>query len=161
MPLLDPIDDLKIKDKAFKEIVTKNDLYEKRLRSHPMHKNPDRKRLLDSYGRKDQAAKELEKAKGEVKRAKSLLQMNDLKCMKRVLRRMGYSTMADVIEVKGRIACELSSADELLLTEMMFNGMFNEMSPEQCASILSCFVCDEKSNEAPRHSAPFLNLAPL
>jgi len=150
VPLLDPIDDLKIKDKAFKEIVTKNDLYEKRLRSHPMHKNPDRKRLLDSYGRKDQAAKELEKAKGEVKRAKSLLQMNDLKCMKRVLRRMGYSTMADVIEVKGRIACELSSADELLLTEMMFNGMFNEMSPEQCASILSCFVCDEKSNEAPR-----------
>ena len=59
------------------------------------------------------------------------LQMADLKCMKRVLRRMGYSTAADVIEVKGRIACELSSADELLLTEMMFNGMFNEMSPEQ------------------------------
>ena len=57
--------------------------------------------------------------------------MADLKCMKRVLRRMGYSTAADVIEVKGRIACELSSADELLLTEMMFNGMFNEMSPEQ------------------------------
>ena len=60
-----------------------------------------------------------------------VLQMADLKCMKRVLRRMGYSTAADVIEVKGRIACELSSADELLLTEMMFNGMFNEMSPEQ------------------------------
>ena len=64
--------------------------------------------------------------------------MADLKCMKRVLRRMGYSTAADVIEVKGRIACELSSADELLLTEMMFNGMFNEMSPEQV--ILSSYV---------------------
>ena len=51
---------------------------------------------------------------------------------------MGYSTAADVIEVKGRIACELSSADELLLTEMMFNGMFNEMSPEQV--ILSSYV---------------------
>jgi len=150
VPLLDPIDDLKIKEKSFKEIVKKNDLYEKRMKNHPMHKNPERKRLLDAYQRKDTACKDLDRAKSEVKKAKSLLQMADLKCMKRVLRRMGYSTAADVIEVKGRIACELSSADELLLTEMMFNGMFNEMSPEQCASILSCFVCDEKSNEAPR-----------
>ena len=50
----------------------------------------------------------------------------------------------------GRIACELSSADELLLTEMVFNGLFNEMSPSQSAAILSCFVCDEKSNEMPK-----------
>ena len=50
----------------------------------------------------------------------------------------------------GRIACELSSADELLLTEMVFNGLFNEMSPAQSAAILSCFVCDEKSNEMPK-----------
>ena len=52
--------------------------------------------------------------------------------------------------VKGRIACELSSADELLLTEMVFNGLFNDMSPSQSAAILSCFVCDEKSNEMPK-----------
>ena len=34
-----------------------------------------------------------------------------------------------MIDVKGRIACELSSADELLLTEMMFNGVFNDLTP--------------------------------
>ena len=98
--MLDPIDDLKITDKAFKEIVKKNDLYEKRMRSHPMHKHPERKKLLDAYGRKDQAAKELEKAKTEVKKAKSLLQMADLKCMKRVLRRLDFCSMEDVIEYK-------------------------------------------------------------
>ena len=49
-----------------------------------------------------------------------------------------------------RIACELSSADELLLTEMMFNGLFNEMTPSLVAAILSCFVCTEKSNEMPK-----------
>ena len=57
---------------------------------------------------------------------------------------------SDVIDIKGRIACELSSADELLLTEMMFNGVFNELSPEQSAAVLSCFVTDEKSNEMPK-----------
>ena len=42
------------------------------------------------------------------------------------------------------------SADELLLTEMMFNGLFNEMTPPLVAAILSCFVCAEKSNEMPK-----------
>ena len=51
---------------------------------------------------------------------------------------------------KGRIACELSSADELLLTEMVFNGLFNDLSAEQSAAILSCFVFDERSNEMPK-----------
>ena len=57
---------------------------------------------------------------------------------------------SDVIDIKGRIACELSSADELLLTEMMFNGVFTDLTPGQSAAILSCFVTDEKSNEMPK-----------
>ena len=51
-----------------------------------------------------------------------------------------------------QIACDLSSADELLLTEMLFNGLFNEMDPAQTAAVLSCFVCDERSNEMPKMS---------
>merc|ERR1711997_825234 len=98
----------------------------------------------------DQIMKELETARAEMKKATSLLQMADLRCMKRVLRRLGYCTAADVIEIKGRIACELSSADELLLTEMMFNGLFNDMTPPLVAAILSCFVCTDKSTEMPK-----------
>ena len=78
VPLLDPIDDLKIKEKSFKEIVKKNDLYEKRMKNHPMHKNPERKRLLDAYQRKDTACKDLDRAKSEVKKAKSLLQVRTI-----------------------------------------------------------------------------------
>jgi len=46
--------------------------------------------------------------KGELKKAKSLLHMEELKCRKRILRRLGYATSTDVIELKGRVACELS-----------------------------------------------------
>ncbi len=150
MPLLDPIKEMKIGDKAFKEIVKKIDTFEKRLKAHELHDKPELTSSLSSYGRKAGVLKDLEDAKAELKKATSLLQMSDLKCMKRVLRRLGYSTAEDVIEVKGRIACELSSADELLLTEMMFNGLFNDLKPEQAASLLSCFVCDEKSNDMPK-----------
>jgi len=92
----------------------------------------------------------LKSAKDELKKAKSLLQMTELKCRKRVLRRLGYCTAADVIELKGRVACELSSADELLLTEMIFNGLFNTLDVTQTVALLSCFVCDEKSSEMPK-----------
>ena len=35
---------------------------------------------------------------------------------------------------------------------MLFNGLFNEMDPAQTAAVLSCFVCDERSNEMPKMS---------
>lgn len=58
--------------------------------------------------------------------------------------RLGYANAADVIEMKGRVACEISSGDELLLTELMFNGAFNDLSVEQQVALLSCFVFQER-----------------
>lgn len=72
------------------------------------------------------------------------MQLEELKCRKRILRRLGFATSADVVEMKGRVACEISTGDELLLTEMIFDGVFNSLSPEQSAALLSCFVFAEK-----------------
>ena len=74
------------------------------------------------------------------------------RCSSALLNLGGFSTFFNHLKclILGRIACELSSADELLLTEMMFNGLFNDLEPAQAASILSCFVCDERSNEMPK-----------
>ena len=55
-----------------------------------------------------QVASEIKAIKADLKKKKSLLQMDELKCRKRVLRRLGYCTAADVIELKGRVACEIS-----------------------------------------------------
>jgi len=91
-------------------------------------------------------------AKADLKKARSLLQMDELKCRKRVLRRLGYASQDDVIEIKGRVACEVTSGDELLLTEMMFNGIFIDLDVPKTVSLLSCLVCDERSNEVPKLS---------
>ncbi|KIK63893.1 hypothetical protein GYMLUDRAFT_241127 [Collybiopsis luxurians FD-317 M1] len=56
-------------------------------------------------------------------------------------------TSTGIVETKGRVACEISSGDELLLTELIFNGTFNTLAPENCAALLSCFVFDEKSEK--------------
>ncbi len=87
---------------------------------------------------------DIKATKKKIDSVHSILQLDELKNRKRVLRRLGFSTSADVIEVKGRVACEISTGDELLLTELIFSGTFNSMEPEHCAALLSCFVWDEK-----------------
>lgn len=42
------------------------------------------------------------------------------------------------------------SGDELLLTEMLLNGAFNELNVYQITALLSCFVFEEKSNKPPK-----------
>lgn len=86
--------------------------------------------------------------KKQIQSAHSVTHLDELKNRKRALRRLGFSTSDDVVEQKGRVACEISSGDELLLTEMVFGGVFNELTPEQCAALLSCFVFDEKSESS-------------
>ena len=41
-------------------------------------------------------------------------------------------------------------ADELILTELLFNNVFTDLTPQQCCALLSCLVFDEKSNENPK-----------
>eukprot|EP00058_Branchiostoma_floridae_P015086 XP_002600574.1 hypothetical protein BRAFLDRAFT_205455 [Branchiostoma floridae] len=150
VPLLDPIEDMGIKDDQLKTTVRKIEAFEHRMYSHPLHSDQRLPELYSLVEKKAQLAGELKAAKREVKKARTIIQMDELKCRKRVLRRLGYATTADVIEMKGRVACEISSADELLLTEMIFNGVFNDLDAHQCVALLSVFVFQEKASEMPR-----------
>ena len=74
-------------------------------------------------------------AKSELKQAWSLLQMDDLKCMKRVLRRLGYCNEHGIIDIKGKIACLL----ELVLTELLFDGVFVDMTVAHVCCYIELF----------------------
>jgi ATP-dependent RNA helicase DOB1 len=49
----------------------------------------------------------------------------DLKKMKKVLRRLGHVDASGVIQMKGRTACEINTANELVVVELIFTGVFN------------------------------------
>jgi ATP-dependent RNA helicase DOB1 len=59
--------------------------------------------------------------------------------MKRVLRRLQFID-EDTILQKGQVACILTSSDEILMTEMLFNGAFNDYEPKVLCAMLSCFL---------------------
>lgn len=131
-PLLNPVKDMKIQEPDFLEIVRKIELLEKkyvefsylrfcfmtfcfvfRLYEHPLHNTPELDSEYPKYETKVKAEEELNVAKQKLMEAKSILQLDELKCRKRVLRRLGYCTNADVIELKGRVACELSRSGKI------------------------------------------------
>ncbi|KIS70313.1 putative ATP-dependent RNA helicase MTR4 [Mycosarcoma maydis] len=150
VPLLDPIKDMKIKDESFAHLVEKIKILDDKLGSSRLRNDPDLPRLYAAYSKKQAAQQVVSAIAKKIAAAHSVLQLDELKCRKRVLRRLGFTTSDDVVEKKGRVACEISTGDELLLTEMMFNGVFNDLTPPQCAALLSCFVFGEKSTTQTR-----------
>ena len=68
-----------------------------------------------------------------------------------MLRKLGMVDEEGLVTLKGRAACEIDTADELLTTEMMFNGTFNGLDKHQLVALVSCLVPGEKSQVQPSH----------
>ncbi|GAA5899914.1 ATP-dependent RNA helicase MTR4 [Sporobolomyces salmoneus] len=145
--LLDPVENMGIVDEAFKKLLRRIEILESRLLSNPLHTDPNLPTLYDQYSAKESLKLKIRTTKKKIQAAHSVMHLDELRNRKRALRRLGFATNDDVVEQKGRVACEISSGDELLLTEMIFGGVFNDLTPQQCAALLSCFVFDEKSEQ--------------
>ncbi|CCH61671.1 hypothetical protein TBLA_0F01280 [Henningerozyma blattae CBS 6284] len=150
IPKIDPIKNMKIEDDEFVKLNRKINVLEEKLKSNALTGSVKLDSLYEQYKKKNGIRENIQVLKHKIMECQSVIQLEDLRRRKRVLRRLGFCTMNDIIELKGRVACEISSGDELLLTELIFNGNFNELSAEQCAALLSCFAFQERCKETPR-----------
>lgn len=150
IPLMDPVESMKIDDAEFKTLMRKIDVLLSKLASNALNGLDRMAALYESYTEKMECGNKMRLIKDKVVQAQAVLQLDDLKHRKRVLRKLAFTTPEDIIELKGRVACEISTGDELLLTELIFNGTFNDLTAEQCAALLSCFVFQERAKEVPR-----------
>ncbi|EEP80750.1 ATP-dependent RNA helicase DOB1 [Uncinocarpus reesii 1704] len=149
IPVLDPINEMGIKEEGFKRTLRKVEVVEARLLANPLHNSPRLPELYDQYATKVELGNKIKDTKRQISVAMSIIQLDELKCRKRVLRRFQFINESEVVQLKARVACEISSGDELMLSELLFNGFFNTLTPEQCAAVLSVFVFEEKSKETP------------
>uniref|UniRef100_A0A5K4F7S9 Helicase SKI2W n=1 Tax=Schistosoma mansoni TaxID=6183 RepID=A0A5K4F7S9_SCHMA len=64
-----------------------------------------------------------------------------------VLEELGFidsATHTGCLSLKGRIACELTKM-EVLITQLLLNGSFTDLSAPDLAAVLSCFVFETRS----------------
>jgi ATP-dependent RNA helicase DOB1 len=109
-----------------------------------LFKSADEKRIYDLYAHKEELQAQIRATKRKLAEAHSVIQLDELKNRKRVLRKLDFTDDQDVVTTKGRVACEISTGDELLLTQLVYDDVFKDLTPEQCAALLSCFVFTEK-----------------
>lgn len=150
IPLMNPVESMKIEDPDFKTLLRKVDVLEGKLATNPLHESDRIDGLYAKFSQKMDIDAKIKETKEKILQAQAVIQLDDMRHRKRVLRKLGFVTQNDIIELKGRVACEISTGDELMLTELIFNGTFNTLTPEQCAALLSCFVFQERAKEVPR-----------
>jgi ATP-dependent RNA helicase DOB1 len=147
-PLLDPVEDMQIEGPEIAAVVQKSLALQARIAASPVHAAPDRDARFAAYRQKVELEARCRALRERIRRCRALSMRDTLKAMKRVLRRLGHVDAQHVVQVKGRVACEVNTADELLVTELIFNGVFNALDAAQAAALLSCLIYTDKPASA-------------
>ncbi|PKA51999.1 DEAD-box ATP-dependent RNA helicase ISE2, chloroplastic [Apostasia shenzhenica] len=147
-PLLDPVKDLKLKEM---NIVESYHIYNEILqmmaanKCHGCIKLKEHLRLL----------KEQKRHKDEVDVLKyqmsdeALQQMPDFQGRIDVLKGINCIDSDLVVQIKGRVACEMNSGEELICTECLFENQFEDLEPEEAVAIMSAFVFQQQNTSEP------------
>ncbi|TAQ86619.1 hypothetical protein B7494_g5050 [Chlorociboria aeruginascens] len=66
-----------------------------------------------------------------------------------VLKDLNFIDESSRVELKGKVACEIHSADELVLTELILDNVLAVYEPAEIVALLSSFVFQEKTDTVP------------
>ncbi|KAL8873947.1 MAG: hypothetical protein Q9174_000666 [Haloplaca sp. 1 TL-2023] len=66
-----------------------------------------------------------------------------------VLKDLGFIDDSSRVQLKGKVACEIHSADELVLTELILENVLADFEAEEMVALLSAFVFQEKTDVEP------------
>ncbi|KAJ0700019.1 putative RNA helicase [Helianthus annuus] len=147
-PALDPVKDLKLKDMNLVDAYYKwNNLLQK------MSQNKCHNCIkLEEHIK---VAREIKVYKDEVNTLKfqmsdeALQQMPDFQGRIDVLKEIGCIDSDLVVEIKGRVACEMNSGEELICTECLFENQLDDLEPEEAVALMSAFVFQQRNASEP------------
>lgn len=145
IPMLDAEKDMKVTDKSYAKTVQKIQVLSKMMKNHGFKSSGNAVERLRKHVEKRRLEYLVRHAKKEVTAASGMIKADVLKRMRRVLRRLGYVSEDGVVTQKGRCACELAGADELVATELIFNGTFKALPLHMLVATVSCLVWKEKT----------------
>ena len=156
---MDPIKDMKISDKKLIENNKNIEILNSELKniekkffnsygkiidlSETFDNILSKNEFILSYKKKLILRNEIKNLIDELNSLNRLVLNEELNNMKKVLMRLNYLDKNNLVTFKGQVACYITSADALILTELLFNNFFNNMNEIDIGVILSCFVGGE------------------
>ncbi|OIT01997.1 PREDICTED: DExH-box ATP-dependent RNA helicase DExH10-like [Nicotiana attenuata] len=146
LPKLNPVKDMGIEDPEVVDMVNQIEELEKKLFSHPLHKSQN-EHQLKCFQRKAEVNHEIQQLKSKMRDSQLQKFRDELRNRSQVLKKLGHIDADGVVQLKGRAACLIDTGDELLVTELMFNGTFNDLNHHQVAALASCFIPGDRTTE--------------
>eukprot|EP00924_Labyrinthula_sp_SR-Ha-C_P002152 maker-scaffold_19-snap-gene-2.42-mRNA-1 protein AED:0.01 eAED:0.03 QI:0/0/0/1/1/1/3/0/1057 len=154
IPLLNPINDFGVEETKLKDLNNKIFSMEKELEKDPIEilisKNKEEtEEQAEIFLSRENIRKEISSLNLEKGNLENLPLKERLSSMKKVLRNLEFVDNDNVVQIKGRVACEISSGHELIITEMLFSGKFSDelLDPALVASMLSCLIYTDRGED--------------
>ncbi|PIA54426.1 hypothetical protein AQUCO_00900760v1 [Aquilegia coerulea] len=147
-PALDPIRDLKLKDMALVEAYRKWHGILQKMSENKCHgcgKLEEHMLLLEEINKHREEVKALKFQMSD----EALQQMPDFQGRIDVLKEIGCIDSDLVVQIKGRVACEMNSGEELISTECLFENQLEDLEPEEAVALMSALVFQQKNTSDP------------
>ncbi|ELP86931.1 DEAD/DEAH box helicase, putative, partial [Entamoeba invadens IP1] len=145
LPLLKPLEDMGVTDADVKDSISRLDELKKRWEE--VQWTDEMQKEFNMYVEREMMKEEISVLESTVNKSKDVILKDELRGMRRVLKRLGYVSEDDIIQVKGRVASEISAGNEIMITELLFSGAFTQLNAAQSVALLSMFVVDAKQNK--------------
>lgn len=117
-----------------------------RLRSCDSHKHHN---IVKHYGLLERISTLNDRVKSldHLLSNESLQLFPDFLNRKSVLKALGYLDENEAVAIKGRVACEVNTCEELIITEMIFEGVLNDLDHKEIVAALSALVYQQNSKD--------------
>lgn len=147
-PTVDVLKDMHLKDP---EVVSEGKDLETLLSAHQssqIYGVLQEKDALKDISEKVSLLVEADKLRDEIQQSFYSNFCEEAKARTAVLKRLGHLNDEDVVTLKGKVACEIDTADELLCTELLFDGVFDDLDVHSSIALASVLLqMGEKSME--------------
>ncbi|KAM6472552.1 superkiller complex protein 2 isoform 1-T1 [Liasis olivaceus] len=148
LPLLDPVNDLQLKDLEVVESTIRARGLEELLPGFQCVHSPLFHMEFVRFRERQQVLEELERLRYLLS-DQSLLLLPEYHQRVEVLRSLGYINEGGAVELKGSVARQISN-HELLLTQLLLDNALTDLRPEEIVALLSCTVCQVRTQVEPQ-----------
>ncbi|GFE54854.1 DSHCT (NUC185) domain containing DEAD DEAH box helicase family protein [Babesia ovis] len=151
VPVLDPVEHIKIDTPEMKALLNKYKELESKLGGCRILASGDYENKYERFMDYVHAQTREREILDKLDRSHQIVMKDELKHMKGVLRELNYVDENGIVTLKGSIACEINATDELVVAEMFLRNFFENLEPEYICASLSCLVVDDnKADKLPK-----------
>lgn len=143
LPRLDPVEDMGVEEPFLAAAVHNMQRLERQLAACRQPSDTEAAALQKAADLRTQA----DGIRAQMEASQLAGFREEVKSRMAVLGRLGHIDKDGMVLLKGRAACEIDTADELLATELMLNGVFTSLDKHQLVALVSCLVPSDKSEQ--------------